>query len=165
LVLFDNYALQKAVLISPPASLICRRLVRRPAKARPYPDHFDVIERRPCTRNDFCHCIVEYVAHHGIGIFTHVPDSGGSGRGMAGAFGDFGTLTEAFMAAAVDPSRWDAAMDDAAKATGSFGAALQSWRGRLPQFPISERLLPVAETFVREGWVDRDIRYSGAACD
>jgi DNA-binding CsgD family transcriptional regulator len=78
---------------------------------------------------------------------------------MAGAFGDFGTLTEAFMAAAVDPSRWDAAMDDAAKATGSFGAALQSWRGRLPQFPISERLLPVAETFVREGWVDRDIRY------
>ena len=35
---------------------------------------------------------------------------------MAGAFGDFGTLTEAFMAAAVDPSRWDAAMDAAVKA-------------------------------------------------
>jgi hypothetical protein len=78
---------------------------------------------------------------------------------MAGAFADFGSLTEAFMTAAVDPSRWDAAMDAAAKATGSFGAALQSWHGRLPQFPISERLLPVAETFVREGWVHRDIRY------
>jgi DNA-binding CsgD family transcriptional regulator/PAS domain-containing protein len=78
---------------------------------------------------------------------------------MAGAFGDFGSLTEAFMAAAVDPTRWDAAMDATAKATGSFGAALQSWRGRLPEFPISERLAPVAETFVKGGWVDCDIRY------
>jgi hypothetical protein len=43
---------------------------------------------------------------------------------MAGAFGDFESLTEAFMAAAVDPSRWDAAMDAAAKATGSVGALL-----------------------------------------
>jgi hypothetical protein len=151
LVLFDNYALQKAVLISPPASLICRRLVRRPAKARPYPDHFDVIERRPCTRNDFCHCIVEYVAHHGIGIFTHVPDSGGSGRGMAGAFGDFGTLTEAFMAAAVDPSRWDTAMDAAAKATGSFGAALLPVRGRTPSMPASETMHPTMDAYVQGG--------------
>jgi hypothetical protein len=64
----------------------------------------------------------------------------------------FSDIAEGFAAAAIDPSRWDAAMDTAARATGSFGAALQSWRGRLPPFQISERLLPVAETFVEDGW-------------
>ena len=56
---------------------------------------------------------------------------------MAAAFGDFGTLSDAFMAAAADQSRWDAAMDAAAKATGSFGAILIPIRGRTPAVPIS----------------------------
>jgi hypothetical protein len=92
---------------------------------------------------------------------------------MAGAFGDFGTLTEAFMAAAVDPTRWDAAMDAAAKATSSVGAILLPVRGRTPQFAGSPSILPAIDAYVRNGWVHRDERYRslpiffqrGVACD
>jgi DNA-binding CsgD family transcriptional regulator/PAS domain-containing protein len=105
--------------------------------------------------------------------FTHVPDSGDAGRGVAGAFGDFGALTDAFMAAAVDPSRWDAAMDAAAKATSSVGAVLLPVRGRAPQFAGSASILPAIGAYVRNGWVHRDERYRslptffrrGIACD
>jgi DNA-binding CsgD family transcriptional regulator len=78
---------------------------------------------------------------------------------MAGAFGDFGTLTEAFMAAAVDPSRWDAAMDAAAKATGSFGAVLLPVRGRTPSVPTSQSMLPTMGAYVRGEWAHKDERY------
>jgi DNA-binding CsgD family transcriptional regulator len=77
---------------------------------------------------------------------------------MAGGFGDFGNLTEAFMAAAVDRSRWDAAMDVAAKATDSFGAALVPVRGPTPAMPVSQSMLPIVDAFIRQNWVDRDER-------
>src|SRR5579872_1352170 len=77
---------------------------------------------------------------------------------MAGAFGDFGSLTEAFMAAAIDPSRWDAAMDVAAKATDSFGAVLLPVRGRTPTMPTSQSMLPIIDAFIRQNWVGRDER-------
>ena len=94
-------------------------------------------------------------------------------RPMAGAFGDFGTLTEAFMAAAVDSSRWNAAMDAAARATGSFGAVLLPVRGRTPTMPISESMQPTIDAYVRQDWVHRDERYRslpvfmrrGVACE
>jgi DNA-binding CsgD family transcriptional regulator/PAS domain-containing protein len=96
-----------------------------------------------------------------------------AGAGMAGAFGDFGTLTEAFMAAAVDPSRWDAAMDAAARSTGSVGALLIPVRGRSPEFAGSASIVPAIDAYVRNGWVHRDERYRslptffrrGVACD
>jgi DNA-binding CsgD family transcriptional regulator len=80
-------------------------------------------------------------------------------RPMAGAFGDFGALTDAFMAAAVDPTRWNAAMDAAAKATASSGAILAPLRGRLPFFPQSDSFRRISETYVRDGWIHRDERY------
>jgi hypothetical protein len=86
---------------------------------------------------------MEYVEHDGIGSFTYVPDF--DGARMAGAFGDFGTLTEALTAAAVDPSRWDAAMDAAARATDSFGAVLLPVRGRTPTVPISQSMQPTID--------------------
>ncbi len=78
---------------------------------------------------------------------------------MAVAFGDFATLSDAFMAAAADPSRWDAAMDAAAKATGSCGAILVPIRGRTPDVPISASMQPVMDDYFRDGWVQRDERY------
>lgn len=92
---------------------------------------------------------------------------------MAGAFGDFGGLTDAFMAAAVDPSRWDAAMDAAAKATDSFGAVLLPVHGRTPTMPTSQSMQPTMDAYVREGWALRDERYRtlpvfmrrGVACE
>jgi DNA-binding CsgD family transcriptional regulator/PAS domain-containing protein len=114
---------------------------------------------------------VEYVEHDGIGSFTYVPDS--DGARMAGGFGDFGTLTEALTAAAVDPSRWDPAMDAAARATESFGAVLLPVRGRTPTMPISESMQPTIDAYVRQDWVHRDERYRslpvfmrrGVACE
>jgi len=92
---------------------------------------------------------------------------------MAGAFSDFGALTDAFMAAAVDPMRWDAAMDAAARATNSFGAILLPVRGRTPTVPTSRSMLPTMEAYAREGWAHKDERYRslpvfmrrGVACD
>ena len=78
---------------------------------------------------------------------------------MAGVFGDFGTLTEAFMAAAVDPSRWDAAMDAAAMATDSFGAVLLPVRGCTPSVPTSQSMLPTMDAYVRGEWAHKDERY------
>lgn len=78
---------------------------------------------------------------------------------MASAFGDFACLNDAFMAATVDPSRWDAAMDAAAKATGSFGAILVPIRGRTPAIPISASMQPAMEVYFRDGWALRDERY------
>jgi hypothetical protein len=77
---------------------------------------------------------------------------------MSAMFGDFGSLTDALMAAAIDAKRWDAAMDAAAKATGSFGAVLLPTRGRAPLVPKSESLQSSTDAYVREGWVHRDVR-------
>jgi DNA-binding CsgD family transcriptional regulator len=92
---------------------------------------------------------------------------------MAGAFGDFERLTDAFMAAAIDPSRWDAAMDAAATATNSFGAILLPVRGRMPMMPTSHSMQPTMDAYVRESWAHRDERYHslpafmrrGVACE
>ena len=77
------------------------------------------------------------------------------------------------MAAAVDSSRWNAAMDAAARATGSFGAVLLPVRGRTPTMPISESMQPTIDAYVRQDWVHRDERYRslpvfmrrGVACE
>ena len=77
----------------------------------------------------------------------------------ANVFQDFGSLTDAFTAAAIDPSLWGAAMDAAADATGSFGANLVPLRGpRTPDEPFCRRLLPAADDMFREGWAARDGR-------
>src|ERR1700677_2146171 len=78
---------------------------------------------------------------------------------MAGAFGDLGSLTEPFMTAAVDPTRWNAAMDAAAEATDSFGAILLPVRGRAPSVPTSQSMLPTMDAYVRGEWAQKDERY------
>ena len=61
--------------------------------------------------------------------------------------------------AAVDPSRWDAAMDVVAEATGSFGTLLLPLRSRLPNVPKSRSLAASFDTYIRDGWVHRDERF------
>jgi hypothetical protein len=79
---------------------------------------------------------------------------------MSRALGALGEITEAFAAAAVDPTRWGAAMDAAARATSSFGAILVPVTGRLPVFPISDGMQAAVETYLRDGWISRDARDS-----
>ncbi len=76
-------------------------------------------------------------------------------------FDGLAEIGEAFAAAALDPSRWNAAMEAAARATGSFGAVLVPVTGaRLPLFPLSQSMIACAETYVQDGWINRDVRYN-----
>jgi DNA-binding CsgD family transcriptional regulator/PAS domain-containing protein len=72
---------------------------------------------------------------------------------------DFTAIGTAFAEAAVDPSRWDAAMDVAERATASAGALLFDARGHLPSVPYSRSMAPAFDIYVRDGWIDRDDRY------
>jgi DNA-binding CsgD family transcriptional regulator len=69
-------------------------------------------------------------------------------------------ISAAFTDAAVDPTRWDAAMDIVSEVTGSFGAALFPFRGPMPGVPRSDSLLRSWERYVDDGWILRDERYA-----
>ena len=78
---------------------------------------------------------------------------------MARAFGDLSPVADALACAAFDPRRWNAAMDVAAEATGSFGAAMVPLKGRMPHIPMSDSMQASVETYVRDGWINNDVRY------
>ena len=71
---------------------------------------------------------------------------------------DLSSPTDAFMAAAADPSRWGAAMDALAQATGSFGATILPLGGRSPlsQAPVSASMEELASEYIRGNWRERD---------
>jgi DNA-binding CsgD family transcriptional regulator len=75
---------------------------------------------------------------------------------------DLGSIERAFAEAALDPSRWNAAMEVVKTAVGD-GAALFPLGGRLPLMPHSENLAEGFETYIRDGWIERDERYRGVA--
>ena len=72
---------------------------------------------------------------------------------------DIASIEAAFVEAAIDPSRWNAAMETASDVIGVAGAALFPIRGRLPLMPHSERLAEGFDIYIRDGWIDRDERY------
>jgi DNA-binding CsgD family transcriptional regulator len=72
---------------------------------------------------------------------------------------DLDAVGAAFAEAAVDSSRWNAAMETAADVTESFGAVLLPLHGRLPQFPRTCSLAASSESYVRDGWIERDDRF------
>jgi hypothetical protein len=61
---------------------------------------------------------------------------------------------------AIDPTRWNAATEAVATATGtrSFGAMLLPVRGRSPSMPLSDSMRPAADRYVHEGGIHRDER-------
>jgi DNA-binding CsgD family transcriptional regulator len=77
---------------------------------------------------------------------------------MGAAF-DLQAIGAAFAEAAVDPSRWDAAMDVVDRVTGSAGALVFDINGHLPRIPRSVSTVPAHEAYVRDGWIHRDERY------
>jgi DNA-binding CsgD family transcriptional regulator len=74
---------------------------------------------------------------------------------------DLALIERAFVEAALDPSRWNAAMETATEVTGARGAALFSMRGEIPVIPYSDRLSRANELYIRDGWIERDERYRG----
>ena len=72
---------------------------------------------------------------------------------------DLEAIEKAFVEAALDPSRWNAAMEAAAEIVGARGASLFSVRGKVPLLPTSESLLEGHEIYIRDGWIECDERY------
>jgi hypothetical protein len=72
---------------------------------------------------------------------------------------DFAKISQAFVDAAIDPSRWNAAMETVSVATGSVGALMLPYRGRLPDVPHTQSLLGALDAYIRDGWIHRDDRY------
>jgi PAS domain-containing protein len=84
------------------------------------------------------------------------------GRSVLGALWNLDAVGAAFSAAAVDPSKWGAAIEAAVAETGSFGAVLVPVRGRTPQQAwVTESFAPAIERYFSEGWVHRDERLRG----
>lgn len=77
---------------------------------------------------------------------------------MARVF-DLPAIAQAFAEAAIDPSRWDHAMDVAGTATGSRGALLIPIRGQLPRMPFNAAIGTLFESYIADGWIHRDVRY------
>jgi DNA-binding CsgD family transcriptional regulator len=78
-----------------------------------------------------------------------------------GPVGDLSIITQAFSAAALNPERWDTAMDVAARATGSVGALLLPVKGHLPRVPFSQSLGELFTAYMRSGWYQHDPRHAG----
>jgi DNA-binding CsgD family transcriptional regulator len=76
-----------------------------------------------------------------------------------GALGRLDLMAAAFSEAAVDPSRWHAAMEVVTQATGAVGAVLFPMAGRLPDLPRSRSLEASFDMYIREGWIHHDERY------
>ena len=75
---------------------------------------------------------------------------------------DVGTIEQAFAEAALEPARWNAAMEVAYRIIGGSGAAIFPIEGRLPLVPHSESMAEGFEIYLRDGWIHRDERYRGA---
>src|SRR5262245_14593362 len=77
-------------------------------------------------------------------------------------------ISEGLVEAAIDPSRWDTAMDVVAEATDSFAAAMFPVRGTLPgvsrngllsSIPKSREMIPSFDSYLRDGWSECDERF------
>jgi DNA-binding CsgD family transcriptional regulator len=71
---------------------------------------------------------------------------------------DLDAIGAAFAEAAVDPSRWDAAMGIAGEVTGSAGALLIPFQGALPNLPRSLSIAALVYDYARTGWIHHDAR-------
>jgi len=74
---------------------------------------------------------------------------------------DLSVLEKAFADAAVDPSLWNNAMAVASEVTGGNGAAMFPISGRLPFLPHCEQIAACLNTYISDGWINRDERYRG----
>lgn len=71
-------------------------------------------------------------------------------------------LERAFADAALDPARWNEAMNAVASVTGAAGAVLLPISGaQIPEVPYSDRLGEVLDTYFCDRWYEQDERSKG----
>jgi DNA-binding CsgD family transcriptional regulator len=74
---------------------------------------------------------------------------------------DLQAVEEIFANAATDASLWSKAIQTASEQTESVGALILPVTGQgYPYVPASEGIARATEVYFRDGWCDRDIRYS-----
>jgi hypothetical protein len=75
---------------------------------------------------------------------------------------DLGNIERAFAEAAVDPLKWDDAMEIAAATVSASGAVLLPVMGaQLPKVPQSHRAAEANETYFKQRWYEQDERSKG----
>ncbi|KWV44799.1 hypothetical protein AS026_01385 [Rhizobium altiplani] len=72
---------------------------------------------------------------------------------------DVASIERAFVEAALDPTKWNEAMNAVTIATGCTGAVLFDTGNHLPGLPHSESKVRSLEAYVEGGWIERDVRY------
>ncbi|TCN30207.1 helix-turn-helix transcriptional regulator [Sinorhizobium americanum] len=72
---------------------------------------------------------------------------------------DLEVIERAFVEAAIDPTKWNEAMEVVSRATVCVGALLFDTESRLPGIPQSESVAGANESYINGGWVERDVRY------
>lgn len=77
---------------------------------------------------------------------------------MSTAF-DLAAIEASLIKAAIDPTRWNEALERVAKATRSFGALLFDVDGHLPILPRTGSLARSFDAYVSGGWIERDERF------
>jgi DNA-binding CsgD family transcriptional regulator len=80
---------------------------------------------------------------------------------MSAARITFEQASQSLLDAAVDPSRWTAAMDLLGEYAGGTGAMVLAVKGQAPGTPHSQSLAEGVETYFRDGWHERDERVRG----
>jgi DNA-binding CsgD family transcriptional regulator len=74
---------------------------------------------------------------------------------------DLQAVEEIFATAATDASLWSRAIQTASEQTDSIGALILPVTGQgFPSVPASEGIARATEVYFRDGWCERDIRYS-----
>ena len=76
---------------------------------------------------------------------------------------DVGTITAALAEAAVDPSRWKAALQTVEACTNSCGALFLPVAGNVPFIACTRSMEESFDVYVRGGWHERDERYRGGS--
>lgn len=69
-------------------------------------------------------------------------------------------IERAFVEAAVDPTKWNEAMEMTASATGCHGALLFDSKSHLPILPRSVGMEGAIESYINDGWIERDERFN-----
>lgn len=76
---------------------------------------------------------------------------------------DWGAITSALAQAAIDPTHWPSALQSVEKYTRSRGALLLPVIGNVPLISCTPSMEGAFETYIEEGWFERDERYRGTA--
>ncbi|WP_245293819.1 helix-turn-helix transcriptional regulator [Rhizobium bangladeshense] len=72
---------------------------------------------------------------------------------------DLEVIERAFVEAAIDPTKWNGAMEVVSRATGCVGALLFDTESHLPGIPQTESMAGAVESYIKGGWIEHDVRY------